>query len=73
MNRLYMKTMHMGVFHRMRFETTSDSRKLLENSAVDVCPERDGAIELNVNHPFVYSVTIRKSGSILFLAKVVNP
>lgn len=63
----------MEVFHQMRFQTTAESVKLLKNSTVEVCPPTvDGASEFIVNRPFLYTISVRKSGSVLLLGKVMN-
>lgn len=69
-NRLAISTSTMQMFHQMNFASTTAPRALLENSTIEVNLAEDGASRFIVDHPFVYMISVRKTGSILVLAKV---
>lgn len=37
------------------------------------CPSNDRTVEFTMNHPYIFTVSVKKSGSILFLGRVTHP
>lgn len=75
-NPIYVSDLFMKASFNLSFPSELSTKALLDlYSGVQPgsCSSNQRTIEFIVDHPYIFMVSVKKSGSILFLGRVVDP